>query len=86
MPDPLIREVDNYVVMEPGKEEEFLTAQETLQWLLQWLKVLDELPKDLEEKNSLELAAQHLLDTACDLEIKQGFTIQWFAVRLDREN
>ena len=86
MPDPLIREVDNYVVLEPGKEQEFLTAQETLQWLLQWLKVLDELPKDLEEKNSLELAAQHLLDTACDLEIKQGFTIQWFAVRLDREN
>ena len=86
MPDPLIREVDNYVVLEPGKEQEFLTAQETLKWLLQWLKVLDELPKDLEEKNSLELAAQHLLDTACDLEIKQGFTIQWFAVRLDREN
>ena len=86
MPDPLIREVDNYVVLEPGKEEEFLTAQETLNWLWQWLKVLDELPKDLEEKKSLELAAQHLLDTACDLEIKQGFTIQWFAVRLDPQN
>ena len=36
-----------------------------------------------EAKKSLEAAAQHLLDTACDLEIKQGFSVQWFAVRLD---
>ena len=86
MPDPLIREVDNYVVLEPGKEEKFLSAKETLQWIFHWLSVLDELPSDLKEKSSLQIAAQHLLDTSCDLQIKKGFTIQWFAIRLDRQN
>ena len=83
MSDPLIRELENYVVLEPGKKERFLSVEETFKWLLSWLEQLEELPKDLKEKSSLEIAAKHLLDTACDLEIKPGFTLQWFAVRLD---
>tara|TARA_Y100001968_G_C19084868_1_gene584796 strand:- start:9 stop:278 length:270 start_codon:yes stop_codon:yes gene_type:complete len=82
MSDPLIRELDNYVVLEPGKNEKFLSAEETLTWLIDWLKKLDELPQDLKEKSSPKEAAQHLLDTACDLEIEPGCTLQWFAVRL----
>ena len=84
MSDPLIRELDNYVVLEPGKKEEFLNTSETLQWLSNWLEKLDRLPEDLKGKSSFDDAAQHLLDTACDLEVKSGFTIRWFAVRLDR--
>tara|TARA_Y100001968_G_scaffold329682_1_gene379609 strand:+ start:551 stop:814 length:264 start_codon:yes stop_codon:yes gene_type:complete len=83
MSDPLIREVENYVVLEPGKKERFLSFEETFKWLLSWLEQLEELPKDLKEKSSLKIAAKHLLDTACDLEIKPGFTLQWFAVRLE---
>ncbi len=86
MPDPLIRELDNYVVLEPGKEQEFLSSKDTLQWLYNWLKLLNELPEDLKKKSSLEEAARHLLDTACDLEIERGFTIQWFAVRLEHRS
>ena len=80
---PLIRDCDNYVVLEPGKPERFLSADETLLWLESWLKKLETLPRDLEIKSSIGEVAQHLLDTACDLEIRKGFVLQWFAVRLD---
>ena len=82
MSDPLIRELENYVVLVPGKSEKFLSHDETLLWLKYWLNNLDTLPSDLACKTSLAEAAEHLLDTACDLEIKTGFTIQWYAVRL----
>ena len=83
MSDPLIREMDNYIVLVPDQSEQLLDREETLLWLHSWLNNFDELPLDLACKSSLEEAAQHLLDTACDLEIKPGFTVQWYAVRLD---
>ena len=83
MSDPLIRELDNYVVLVPGESEKFLTHEETLLWLKSWLNNFDTLPSDLACKTSLEVAAQHLLDTACDLEIKPGLSIQWYAVRME---
>ena len=55
----------------------------THQWLENWLKKFEELPKDLEDQPSIKAAAKRLLDTACDLEIKPGFNLEWFAVRLD---
>ena len=83
MSDPIIREMDNYVVLVPGESEQFLDRKQTLLWLQYWLNKFDSLPLDLACKSSIAEAAQHLLDTACDLEIKTGFTIQWYAVRLD---
>ncbi len=83
MSDPLIHACDNYVILEPNKEAKILTAKETLNWLKKWLGRLDELPEDLQDENSLKSAAQRLLDTACALEIKPGFNLQWFAVRRD---
>ena len=75
--------MDNYIVLVPGQSEQLLDREETLLWLHSWLNNFDELPLDLACKSSLEEAAQHLLDTACDLEIKPGFTVQWYAVRLE---
>ena len=82
MSHPLIRDCEHYVIMEPCKKEKFLTYEETLKWLEKWINEIEELPQDLKEQASNQDAAQRLLDTACDLTIKQGFTIQWFAVRL----
>ena len=47
------------------------------------IKKMNKLPKDLEHQASKQSAAKRLLDIACNLEIKPGFTIQWFAVRID---
>ncbi|WP_320666563.1 chlororespiratory reduction protein 7 [Prochlorococcus sp. MIT 1307] len=83
MSDPLIRACDDYVVLEPGQPEKFLNAKETHAWLMHWLENLDQLPEDLQSQTSIAAAAQRLIDTACDLEIKPGFILQWFAVRLE---
>ena len=83
MSDPIIRAMDNYVVLVPGESEQFLDKEQTLLWLQSWLNKFDSLPLDLECKSSIEEAAQHLLDTACDLEMKPGFKVQWYAVRLE---
>ncbi len=83
MSDPLIRACDHYVVIEPGKDEAFLSAEDTMQWLILWLKRLETMPEDLQDQPSNSAAAKRLIDTACDLEIKPGIKIKWFAVRLD---
>ena len=83
MSDPLIRACDDYVVLEPGKPERLLSAEATLAWLSGWLETLDPLPLDLRDQPSSQAAAQRLLDTACDLELSPGVTLQWFAIRLE---
>ena len=79
----MIRACDDYVVLEPGKPEQLLDVANTLAWLSRWLQTMDQLPADLAGLSSVEVAAQRLLDTACDLELSPGVTIQWFAVRLE---
>ena len=83
MSDPLIRACDHYVIIEPGKPEKFLSAEETISWLISWLECTEKLPEDLQDQPSINAAASRLMDTACELEIKPGFSLQWFAVRLD---
>ena len=83
MSDPLIRALDDYVVLEPGQPERLLSAADTLTWLMGWLCKLESLPADLADLPDSAAAAQRLLDTACDLEISPGVTLQWFAVRLE---
>ena len=75
--------MDNYVVLVPGEKEQFLDRDQTLLWIQSWLNKFDSLPSDLACKSSITEASQHLLDTACDLEIEAGFTVQWYAVRLE---
>ena len=86
MSNPIIRDCENYLVMEPCKNEQFLTAEETIQWIEQWLKTMNKLPEDLQNQVSTRSAAERLLDTSCDLEITPGFTVEWFAIRLTPEN
>jgi len=83
MSDPLIYSFENFVVMEPGKKEKFLNFNETLKWLEEWLKKMDTIPDDLVQYKSISLAAEHLINTACEIEIKPGFCLKWFAIRLD---
>jgi hypothetical protein len=83
MSDPLLRELDHYVVLEPGGGETILTAAETLEWLSERLAAMPEPPADLADLAGAGPRAQRLLETACELEIAPGLTIRWFAVRLD---
>ena len=83
MSDPLLRELDHYVVLEPAGAEQILTADETLAWLERKLEGLATLPADLAGLAGGRQRAERLLETACELELEPGRAIQWFAVRID---
>ncbi len=84
MSDPLLREMDHYVVLEPGGEETILSAEDTRAWLAHHVSSLPCPPADLAHLESAEAQADRLLETACELELAPGTAIQWFAVRLER--
>ncbi len=83
MADPLLRELDHYVVLEPAGAEQILTAAETLAWLEGHLLGLASVPVDLADLTDGAARARRLLDTACELELGPGLAIRWFAVRLE---
>ena len=83
MSDPLIRELDHYVVLEPGRPQEMLSAAETQHWLEEQLALLGQVPADLVDLPDAAARAQRLLETACELELEPGLVVQWFAIRLE---
>jgi hypothetical protein len=83
MSDPLIRERDHYVVLEPGRSEQLLSAAETLEWLETQLASLAVVPADLQPLADGTARAERLLETACELELEPGVAVQWFAIRLE---
>jgi hypothetical protein len=83
MSDPLIRELDHYVVLEPGQPQEMLSAADTLSWLEGQLARMPSPPEDLLHLSSGSERAQRLLETACELEREPGVMVQWFAIRLE---
>ncbi len=71
------------MVLEPGGGERILSAAETLQWLERQLATMAAPPADLHDLPEGRLQAERLLDTACELELEPGRSVQWFAVRLE---
>lgn len=86
MPDPLMYQQDDYVVLETNQPEQFLTSTELLEKLKQTLQQLkeEELPHDLKKIDSVQAQAQYLLDTSCELDVGPGKYLQWYAVRLEK--
>lgn len=85
MPDPMMYQQDDFVVLEPNQEEQFLSAAE----LLAKLKVVlshnqQQLPQELHKFSSIEAQAQYLMDTSCELVFEPGHYLQWYAVRLEK--
>lgn len=77
---------DNYVVLETGQSEQFLTAPELLEKLQAVLQdvQIEDLPRDLQRLKSVEEQAKSLLDTSCELDVGRGKYLQWYAVRLEK--
>jgi DNA polymerase III gamma/tau subunit len=86
MPDSLMYQQDNFVVLETNQPEQFLTAPELLEKLKKVLQQFNfqDLPQDLQKFNSVEAQAQYLLDTSCELDVGVGQYLQWYAVRLEK--
>lgn len=86
MPDSLMYQQDDYVVLETNQPEKFLTSTELLEKLKQTLQQLkeEELPHHLKKIDSLQAQAEYLLDTSCELDLAPGQYLQWYAVRLEK--
>jgi hypothetical protein len=86
MPDSLMYQQDDFVVLETNQPEQFMTASELLEKLKKVLQNFNsqDLPKDLQKFSSMEAQAQYLLDTSCELDIGVGQYLQWYAVRLEK--
>ena len=85
MPDSIMYQEDGYVVLESDQVEEFMSAEE-LKAKLVSLLLLEEviIPKELEQFESAELQAQHLLDHYFELDIGADKYLQWYVVRLEK--
>tara|TARA_Y100001978_G_scaffold40032_1_gene35587 strand:+ start:1657 stop:1914 length:258 start_codon:yes stop_codon:yes gene_type:complete len=83
MSNPLIRSVEHFVLLEPDKEQKIVTKREALKWLKDWLSKTDFpiIDQRIEFEKDQDLA--DFLENTCELEIKTGYTIKWFAVRIE---
>jgi hypothetical protein len=85
MPDALMYQADMYVVLMPGEAEVLMTPTEVLDQLTALLSDRqDNLPRDLQRFSTVVEQAQHLRDTACELELRPGEAMQWYVVRLEK--
>lgn len=86
MPDSIMYNQENFVVLETDQPEKFLTTQELLDKLKVVLETIshEDLSPDLQKIASLTAQAQYLIDTSCELDVGTGKYLQWYAVRLEK--
>lgn len=85
MPDPLMYQEENFVVLETNQPEQFLTAAELTAKLRGILvEIQADLPPELQRFPSVETQVQYLINTSCDLDVGPGQYLQWYAVRLEK--
>ncbi|MEO1802815.1 MAG: chlororespiratory reduction protein 7, partial [Cyanobacteria bacterium J06629_2] len=70
MPDPIMYQEDGFVVLESDQPEQFMNAAELKTKLADLLQQEDVIiPRELEQFESPELQAQHLLDNYFELDV-----------------
>lgn len=83
MSNPLIRSEDHFVLLEPDSKEKIVTKKEAILWLKNWLPKIDSSTIYQKKDYSNEKFIEELLESTYELEIKFGFVIKWFAVRVE---
>lgn len=85
MPDPIMYQEDGYVVLETDRPEQFMDSTELKTKLANLLQQSDVIvPRELEQFESPELQAQHLIDNYFELDIGADKYLQWYVVRLEK--
>ena len=85
MSNPLIRSEDHFVLLEPDSKEKIVSKKEAIIWLQNWLLKVDSSTIYQKQDNSKEEFIEELLESTYELEIKFGFVIKWFAVRVETD-
>ncbi len=85
MSNPIIRASDHYVLLEPDSEEKIVSKQEAILWLKNWLLKAETqtIYQNMEDPDKEFF--EELLESTYELEIKFGYVIKWFAVRIESD-
>ena len=83
MSNPLIRSTDHFVLLEPDSKEKIVTKKEAILWLKNWLSKVESSTIYQKIDYCDEEFFQDLLESTYELEIKYGYIIKWFAVRVE---
>lgn len=76
---------DGFVVLETDRAEQFMTPQELQQKLEATLSSGEvDIPRELEQFDSVQEQAQHLIDNYFELDVGTGKYLQWYVVRLEK--
>ena len=83
MSNPLIRASDHYVLLEPDSNEKIVSKQEAILWLKNWLSKTETqtIYQNIEDPDQEFI--EELLESTYELEIKSGYVVKWFAVRIE---
>ena len=82
MSNPLIRSADHFVLLEPDSKEIIVTKKEAIIWLKNWLLKVETSTIYQNIDYTKEKYFEELLESTYELEIKSGYIIKWFAVRI----
>ena len=85
MSNPLIRSSDHFVLLEPDSKEKIVTQKEAIIWLKNWIPKVESSTLYQNLDYSKEAYFEELLESTYELEIKFGYVIKWFAVRVDQD-
>jgi len=83
MSNPLIRSTDHYVLLEPDSKEKIVSKKEAIVWLRNWLSKTETQTIYQNRDASDEKFFEEFLESTYELEIKSGYVIKWFAVRIE---
>ena len=83
MSNPLIRASDHYVLLEPDSEEKIVSKQEAILWLRNWFSKTETptIYQNIDDPD--QKFFEELLESTYELQIKLGYIIKWFAVRIE---
>ena len=84
MSNPLIRSTDHFVLLEPDSKEKIVTKKEAIIWLKNWIQKVESSTTYQNLDYSKEEYFEELLESTYELEIKFGYVIKWFAVRVEQ--
>ena len=85
MSNPLIRSADHFVLLEPDSKEKIVNKKEAIKWLKNWILKIESSTIYQNLDYSKEEYFEELLESTYELEIKFGYVIKWFAVRVDQD-
>ena len=83
MSNPIIRASDHYVLLEPDSKEKIVSKEEAILWLKNWLSKTESQTIYQNKEDFDHKFFEELLESTYELEIKFGYIIKWFAVRIE---